>query len=155
MLRNGIPRDCFYFFPRTRIPSCSLFPGTGIVRNRIPSVFRVVSSTEWFRKEFREFASIFVPRTEFWAFFSSAEWFGTEFQEFSVLWNSWNSARTSQLFCLFHLSRNKFFVGNCQSYLPIWLLRLVGFADYNVLLKLPRQNEPSSHWGNWSRVKTH
>jgi hypothetical protein len=55
MLRNGIPRVCFYFFPRNGIPSIVLFCGT--VRNGIPRVF---CSAEWFRAEFREFASILV-----------------------------------------------------------------------------------------------
>jgi hypothetical protein len=35
-------------------------------------------------------------------------------QEFSVLRNSRNSAGTNQLFRLFSLPRNNFFVGNCQ-----------------------------------------
>jgi hypothetical protein len=52
--------------------------------------------------------------TEFRAFFSSAGWFGTEFREFSVPRNSRNSAGTNQLFRIFHLPRNNFFVGNCQ-----------------------------------------
>jgi hypothetical protein len=37
MLRNGIPRVCFYFFPRNGIPSIFLLCGT--VPNRIPRVF--------------------------------------------------------------------------------------------------------------------
>jgi hypothetical protein len=107
--------------------------------NIIDSVF---SSETCFGTEFREFASIFVPRngipswflfrglvqngiprvsflflfhgTEFITFFSSVEYFGTEFREFSVPRNSRNSAGTSQLFCLFSLPRNNFFVGSCQ-----------------------------------------
>jgi hypothetical protein len=54
---------------------------------------------------------------EFRAFFTSAERFGTEFREFSVPRNSRNSAGTNQLFRLFRLPRNYFFVGNCQPYL--------------------------------------
>jgi hypothetical protein len=53
-------------------------------------------------------------RTEFLAFFSSAEWFGAEFREFSVPRNSQNSAGTKQLFRLFRLLWNNFFVRNCQ-----------------------------------------
>jgi hypothetical protein len=54
--------------------------------------------------------------TEFRAFFSLAERFGTEFREFSVPRNSRNSAGINQLFRLFRLPRNNFFVGNCQPY---------------------------------------
>ncbi len=83
-----------------------------------------------FGTEFREFS---VPRngsernseilliflfhgTEFRAFFSYAKRFGTEFREFSVPVprNSRNSAGTNQLFRLFRLPRNNFFVGNYQ-----------------------------------------
>ncbi len=63
------------------------------------------SSAEWFGKEFREFASIFVPRyTEFRAFSSS--------NIFSVPRNSRNSVGTNDLFNLFRLPLNYFFVGN-------------------------------------------
>jgi hypothetical protein len=91
-----------------------------------------------FGTEFREFISIFVLRngnpsffsllqngseqnyeslllflfhgTEFRAFFFSAERFRMEFPEFSVLRNSRNSAGTNQLFHLFRLPQNNFFV---------------------------------------------
>ncbi len=43
MLRNGIPRACFYFFS---LPN---------------GISRVFCSAEWFRTKFREFASVFVP----------------------------------------------------------------------------------------------
>jgi hypothetical protein len=56
MLRNGIPRVYPIFFPRNGIPSIFLLCGT--VQNGIPRVF---CSAEWFRGEFREFASTFVP----------------------------------------------------------------------------------------------
>jgi hypothetical protein len=97
--------------------------------------FRVVfSSAEWFGTEFREFASIFVPRngipscflfcrrvrngnsdsillflfhgTEFRVVFSSAEGFGTEFREVSVPRNSRNSVGNNHLFRLFRLPSN-------------------------------------------------
>ncbi len=112
MLRNGIP-------------SCCLF--RGIVRNRIPSVCFFFCSME------RDSELFSLPRNgsdrnseclhlilfygkEFRTFFSSAEWFGTEFREFSVPRNRRNSAGTNQLFRLFRLPRNNFFVGNCQPY---------------------------------------
>jgi hypothetical protein len=41
--------------------------------------FLVSSSTEWFRKEFREFASISVPRYRIPSIFFTSEWFGPEF----------------------------------------------------------------------------
>jgi hypothetical protein len=86
------------------------------------------SSAERFGTEFREFSVLWngserkseslllflFHGTEFRAFFSSAERFGTEFREFSVPRNSRNSAGTNQLFRLFRLPRNNFFVGNCQ-----------------------------------------
>jgi hypothetical protein len=56
MLRNGIPRVCFYFFPRNGIPSIFLL--CGAVRN---GTSRVFCSVEWFRTKFREFSSICVP----------------------------------------------------------------------------------------------
>jgi hypothetical protein len=111
-----------------------------------------ISSVEWFGTEFREFS---VPRnglernskslllilfhgTEFRAFFSSAERFGTEFREFSVPRNSWNSAGTNQLFHLFRLPLNNFFVGNCQPYLvPEWK---------RIPMLKPIQDEPVRYW---------
>jgi hypothetical protein len=93
--------------------------------NRVDSMFSsrtcfetefqiVFFSVEWFRTEFRALLLILFQCTEFRSFFSIAERFGTEFQEFSVPWNSRNSTRTIQLFRLFRLPRNKFYVGNCQ-----------------------------------------
>jgi hypothetical protein len=73
--------------------------------------FRVVfSSAEWFRTEFRAFASNFVPWYRIPSIFSSAERFGAEFREFPVPRNSRNSAGTNQLFRLFRLPRNIFFL---------------------------------------------
>ncbi len=72
--RNGIP-SCFFFrrMVRNRIPSdCFYFCSTE--RNSELFLFR----TEWFRTEFREFASIFVPPS----IFLLCGWFGTEFREF-------------------------------------------------------------------------
>jgi hypothetical protein len=50
------------------------------------------------------------------------EWFGTEYREFSVPRNSRNSVNsvgTNNLFDLFRLPPNKFFVGNSQPYFGI------------------------------------
>jgi len=57
-LRHALERNSeslLLFFPRNGIPSIFLL--CGMVRNGFPRVFR---SAEWFRTEFREFASIFV-----------------------------------------------------------------------------------------------
>jgi hypothetical protein len=116
MLRNGIP-------------SCCLF--RRMVRNRIPSVcwqfFSRERNSELFslprngsERNSERLLLILFHGTEFRAFFSSAERFWTEFREFSVLRNSRSSAGTNQLFHLFRLPRNNFFVGNCQ---PYWRYR--------------------------------
>jgi hypothetical protein len=93
------------------------------------------SSAERFGTEFREFSVprnglernseslllLLFPGTECRAFFSSAERFG---ESFYLPRNSRNSAGTNQLFRLFRLPRNNFFVGNCQPYLVglgIWV----------------------------------
>jgi hypothetical protein len=77
--------------------------------------FRAVFSfAEWFETEFHLLLQSLILGTEFRAFFSSSEWFGTEFREFCILLNSWNSVGINQLFRLFRLPQNKFFVGNCQ-----------------------------------------
>ncbi len=60
MVQSRIPSVCLHFVPRNGIPSCFIF--CGMVQNRI-------SSAEWFRTEFRAFASNFVP----WSIPSSAE----------------------------------------------------------------------------------
>ncbi len=89
--------------------------------------------------------------TEFRAFFSSAEWFGTEFRQLLLflfycrkflfhgmvrngIQRVFCSAeqpefrRTNQLFSLFRLLRNNFFVENCQ---PQFLVTCV-VQDYNI-----------------------
>jgi hypothetical protein len=120
---NGMKKNCFTNNPAPNFKSLIyFFHGT-----ELQAFF---SSAERFGTEFREFS---VPRngsdpserntksllflfhgTEFEAFFSTAERFGTEFREFSDPRNSRNSAGTNQLFCVFPLPRNNFFVGNCQ-----------------------------------------
>ncbi len=114
------------FVPGNGIPSCWLF--RGMVRNRNPRVCFYFCSTERNSELFSlprngsernpESLLLFLFHSaEFQAFFSFAERFGTEFREFSILRNSRNSAGTNQLFRLFRLPRNNFFVGNCQPYL--------------------------------------
>ncbi len=113
--------------------------------NRTDSVF---SFETCFGTEFWEFGSIFVPRNGIpsWFLFlkwCGTEWYGTEFREFSVLRNSQNSARVYQLFRLFRLSRNNFFVGNCQPYFQqddsdFWDLHLT-FFEWQL-------SNSASHW---------
>jgi hypothetical protein len=103
-----------------------------MVRNGIPCCF---SSAERFGREFREFASISVPRNGIPCCFSSAEGFGRDFREFasisvprngnprcflfrgrvrngiprnSVPRNSRNSVGNDHLFRQFRLPRNFF-----------------------------------------------
>jgi hypothetical protein len=101
MLWNRIPRVCFFFL-RNGIPSIFLLCGT--VRNGIPKVF---FSAEWFRTEFREFASIFVPWYRIPNIFLLC---GTVQNgiPIDVPRNSRNSAGTDQLFRLFRLLQNSF-----------------------------------------------
>ncbi len=116
------------FFPRNRIPSCFLFHSR--VRKGILRVFfyfcihrkefRVVfSSAEVFRKEFREFASIFVQQNGIPNCFLFRGRVRNGIPRFSVPRNSLNSVRNNHLFRLFRLPRNYFFVGNSQPYLYI------------------------------------
>jgi hypothetical protein len=77
--------------------------------------FRVVfSSAEWFGMKFREFASILVP----WNGIPSCYLFRGRVRNgiprFSVLRNNRNSVRNNNLFRLFRLPGNYFFVGNSQ-----------------------------------------
>jgi len=65
MLRNGIPKVCFFF----------LFHGMEFLV--------VFSSTEWFGTEFREFASISVPRNGIPSCFLFRRRIGTEFWQFA------------------------------------------------------------------------
>ncbi len=124
-VRDSLGEFASSFVPRNGIPSCFLL--SGMFRNRIPSVCFYFCSTEWNTELFSlpQNSSEWNPAslllflfrgTEFRVFFSSAERFGTEFKEFSFARNSRNSARTNQLFRLFHLPRHNFFVGNCQPY---------------------------------------
>jgi hypothetical protein len=103
MLRNRIPRVCFYFFPRNGIPRIFLLCGT--VWNGIPRVFVPRNGSDLNSESLLLFL---FHGTEFRAFFSSVERFGTEFREFSVPRNSRNSAGTNQLFRLFRLPRTNF-----------------------------------------------
>ncbi len=79
--------------------------------------FRVVfSSAEWFGTEFRDYASIFVPRNEIPSCFLFRGRVRNGIPRGSVPRNSWNSVGKKQLFRLFCLPRNYFFVGNSQPY---------------------------------------
>ncbi len=73
MLRNGIPRVCFYFCSTERNSKLFSLPRNSSERNSesllllllLGTEFRAFfSSTEWFRMEFREFVSILFNRIE-------------------------------------------------------------------------------------------
>jgi hypothetical protein len=79
--------------------------------------FRVVfSSAEGFGTEFREYASIFVPRNGIPSCFLFSGRVRNGIPEVSVPRNSRNSVGNKHLFRLFRLPRNYFFVGNSQPY---------------------------------------
>ena len=93
MHRNGIPRVCFYFCSAEQNFELFSLPRNG---------------SEW---NFESLLLFSFHSTEFIAFSSSSERFRTEFREFFVPRKSRNSAGTNQLFRLFRLPRNNFFVG--------------------------------------------
>ncbi len=103
MLRNKILRVCYYF--------CSKEWNSELV------------SLNGLEQNSKCLLLFLFHGTEFRVVFSSAEWFRTEFRKFPVLRNSRNSIRINQLFHLFHLPRNNFFVENCQPY--CWGIREV------------------------------
>jgi len=72
------------------------------------------SSAEWFGTEFREFASILVPRNGIPSYFLFRGRVRNGIPRFSVPRNNRNSVGNNHLFRLFRLPRNKFFVGNSQ-----------------------------------------
>ncbi len=140
MVRNGIPRVCFYFCSTARnseLFSLSLKSSEGNSASLLlfwfhGTEFRVVfSSAEGLGREFWDFDSILFNGTEFRVVFSSTEGFGKEFRELSVPRNSRNSVGNNHLFRLFRLPRNYFLseipnpsvgVGEvriCQKYLSI------------------------------------
>jgi hypothetical protein len=98
MLRNEIPRVCYYFCSTEQNSEFVSLLRNGLEQNskclflfwfHFGSIhgteFRVVfSSAKWLRTEVREFASIYsmFHGTEFRAFFSSAEWFATDSESF-------------------------------------------------------------------------
>jgi hypothetical protein len=107
--REGVGREVFRKFtiihgPRNGIPSCFLF--RGMVRNEIPRVLLQFCSTVRNSEHFS------LPRNGF----------GTEFRDFCIPRNSRNSVGINQLFRLFRLPRNNFFVGNCQPYYTVHTL---------------------------------
>jgi hypothetical protein len=77
--------------------------------------FRVVfSSAKGFGREFREYASIFVPRNGIPSCFLFRGRVRNGIPQVSVPRNSRNSVRNKYWFRLFRLPRNYFFVGNSQ-----------------------------------------
>ncbi len=104
-----------FFVARKGILSCVL--SRGMVRNRIPRVCFYFGSTKWNSKlcslpqkgSEQNYGSLFLflfHGTEFRVVLSSAEGFGTEFQEFSVPRNNRNSVGNNHLSRLFRLPRN-------------------------------------------------
>ncbi len=91
MLRNGV---CFFLCSTERNSELVSLPQNGLEQNSESLLLFLFHST------------LFPP-------------LGTEFREFSVPRNSRNSAGTNQMFRLFHLPRNIFFVGNCQPYFQL------------------------------------
>jgi hypothetical protein len=90
MVRNGIPRVCFYFCYAERNSEHFALPRNGSELNA---------------------ESLLLPLfhcTEFRTIFTSTEWFGTELRGFSIPRNSRNSAGTNEWFHLFRLRRNNF-----------------------------------------------
>jgi hypothetical protein len=103
LLRNFMEHNSEHFYlPRNGLErnydsNCFFLLHNGSERNS--ELF--LSSTEWFRTEFR-------------VFLSSTEWLGTKFRAFSVLQNRRNSDGMSQNFRLFRVPRNFFFLGKWQ-----------------------------------------
>jgi hypothetical protein len=120
MIRNEIPRICFYFCSTERNSELFSLPLKGSEGNSESSLLFLFHGTE------------------FRVVFSSAEGFGTEFREFSVRRNSRNSVRNNHLFRLFRLPHNYFFVGNSQPYFygHILYINSLGFSSYNLALFL-------------------
>jgi hypothetical protein len=123
MVRNGIPRVCFYFCSTER--NSELFPLLlkGLEGNSESLLlfqfhgteFRVVfSSAEGFGREFREFASIFGLRDGIPSCFLVRGRVRNGIPRISVPRNSRNSVGNNHLFRQFRLPRNYFFVGNSQ-----------------------------------------
>jgi hypothetical protein len=94
MVRNGIPRDYFYFLLHGKEFRVVLF--RGMVRNGIPRICIYFGSTERNSKLYslpqkgseQNYGSLLLflfHGTEFRVIFSSAEWFGTEFRDFLFL----------------------------------------------------------------------
>jgi hypothetical protein len=77
----------------------------------------VFSSTEWFGTKFQRVLLQFCSTVQNSEHFClPRNGFGTEFRDFCVPGKRRNSVRINQLFRLFRLPRNNFFVGNCQPY---------------------------------------
>jgi hypothetical protein len=93
------------------IPSIFLLCGT--VRNGIPRVF---SSAEWFRTEFREFASIFVPWYRIPSIFLLCGMVRNGMPRVFCSPEQPEFRRSKPIVPSIRLPRNNFFVGNCKPY---------------------------------------
>ncbi len=123
MVRNGIPRVCFYFCSTERNSKLIFLPlksSEGNFESLLlvwyhGTEFRVVfSSAEGFGRQFWEFACIFVQQNGIpnCFLFPGRVWNGIPRVSFPR--NSRNSVGNNHLFRLFRLPRNYFFVGNSQ-----------------------------------------
>ncbi len=106
MVRNGIPRVCFYFCSTERnfrLFSLPLKSSEGNTESLLLFWFHgmefwvVFSSAEEFGREFREFASILVPRNGFPSCFLFG--FGREFREFASIFVQRNGIPSCFLSC--------------------------------------------------------
>ncbi len=98
----------------------SVFPSAkcfGTKFRKIPSCFLF---REMVQNEFREFASIFVPRYGIPSIFLFCGMVRTEFREFSVLWNSRNFLSEQTICFVYSVFQGFFFVGNSQPCLRVF-----------------------------------
>ncbi len=123
MVRNGIPRVCFYFCSTERNSEFFFLPlksSEGNFESLLlvwyhGAEFRVVlASAEGFGRQFWEFASIFVQWNGIPNCFLFRGRVRNGIPRVSVPRNSRNSVGNNPLFRLFRLPRNYFFVGNSQ-----------------------------------------
>jgi hypothetical protein len=128
MVWKEIPRVCFCFCSSERNSELFSLPRKGSDRNSESTLlflfhgkeFRVVfSSAEGFGTEFRDYASIFVPRNGIPSCFLFRGRVRNGIPEVSVPRNSRNSVENKHFFRLFRVPRNYFFVGNSQPYVEV------------------------------------
>ena len=109
LVRNGIPRVCFYICSTERNSELFSLPLKGSEKNSETLI------SFWFHgKEFRDFDSVFVQRNGILSSFLFRGRVRNGIPRFSVPRNSRNSVGNNHLFRLFRLPRNHFFVGNSQ-----------------------------------------